>query len=178
MRAPRAPMITAAAQHAQDQDIVIVNAVRTHVVPDHETAPAFFPKCQRLVYSLFLVLNRPLSMARFTSARWSGVRLTFYGHGRCSGPACQHIKPGMSAAMQQPAVSAYHALRAVGVRAICPTLRLETTTAFQSSGVVGTVSNRSRDTDWVLARHRSSLDGHQDAVSEWRTIRSRQSLAN
>ena len=32
-------------------------------------------------------------------------------------------------------------------------------------------------TDWVLARHRSGLSGHGDAVPEWRIIRSRQSLA-
>ena len=32
--------VATAAQHAQDQDIVAVNAVRNHVVSDHETAYA------------------------------------------------------------------------------------------------------------------------------------------
>lgn len=33
--------VTAPAQHAQDQDVVTVNAVRNHVVSDHETADAW-----------------------------------------------------------------------------------------------------------------------------------------
>ena len=33
--------VMAAPQHAQDQDTVIVNAVRNHLVPDHETAHAW-----------------------------------------------------------------------------------------------------------------------------------------